>query len=120
MPPVTWKPVISATYINSSVPSYMVVTDDNQIWLYSEGTWSQPTNGACCALLIAADGSRNFYVTGGDQNVYHYNGNGYDKLNGPGAFTSLANGGSMQVWAIGPTNNGNNVYRFSDTGLQHV
>lgn len=58
-------------------------------------------------------------MIGMDQAIYHYNGTGWDRLNGTGN-TWLANGGSMRVWAIGPASGGNSIYRFSDTGLQHV
>jgi hypothetical protein len=58
-------------------------------------------------------------VIGMDQAIYHYNGTGWDRLNGTGN-TWLANGGSMEVWAIGPASGGNSIYRFSDTGLQHA
>lgn len=111
-------PVISATTINSSLGTYAIVLSDKTIWTYSGSSWKQLTTGGR-ATQISSDTLGTIYVIGMDQAIYHYNGTGWERLNGTGN-TWLANGGSMEVWAIGAASGGNSIYRFSDTGLQHV
>jgi len=118
------KGLISLSWVDDAINSFMVVTNDNDIWFYNGVQYSQPGNGTCCALNIAADSSGTFYVTGTDNNLYRYNGNGYDKLaysGGPisGSYGGITDGGTMQVWAVGPNANSNTLYQFTDQAIQH-
>jgi len=78
------------------------IKSDRSVWIYkkSTGTWTQTTGYADQASIDAAT---NIYVLASG-NVYHYNSsNGTWDLLAGGPFTSLANGGTMNVWAVTPT-----------------
>lgn len=111
---------LSVSAMNTSSATYYAVRSDHTLWIVTGTTWTQ-IGGMNNASQVSVDATGTVYVLGTDGYVYHYSGSGsaWDKLNGSGN-TWLTNGGSMEVWAIGPASGGNSIYRFSDTGLQHV
>lgn len=107
---------LSAAAISVNPQSYVLVMSDHTIWTYTAGTWTQlPGLG----LQVTADALGTLYVIGTDHYVYHWDGTAWGRLAG-GSKTFLANGGTMEVFAVGALVSGNSVYRFSDQAIRHT
>lgn len=119
--PTGYTSVISMAAISASPAVWEVITPDNKIWEYNGTSYSQLTSTGR-GSQIAADADANVYVigVGSDTSVYHLNTarTGFDHLTGTG-YTSIAvGGGPFNVFGVGPTAGGYNVYRFSELGIQ--
>jgi hypothetical protein len=108
---------LSVSSINSGGVSYVAVRTDNTVWTVTGSTWTQVTG--VNALQASADAQGTTYVLGTDGYIREWNGSSWSRLSGSGK-TFLANGGSMQIFAIGTLSGGNSVYRFPDQTVQHA
>lgn len=102
-------------YDASGNPSFEVTCSNNTFYQYTNSTWVQlPGNG-----VLISHGSTGMYMVGMQGKANHFNGTSWDNLAQSG-LTSIASFDGLNVWAVGPTVNGNSVYRFSETGLRHT
>jgi hypothetical protein len=108
-------PFISVSAVNGTSGSYLLVRSNHTMWDCLGTSCSQIAGSA---LQIQADSAGGVYMLSSvDGTVNHRNrSSGWDRLNGGMAY--MANGGSQYVWGIGAPGGNNNVYRFSDTGIQ--
>lgn len=117
MPPTggTWK---YATCSSQGNLFAAIDTNSRSIWTYISGAWTKTTG---VADIVDIDDNGMLYCVNLAQGgyVYHFNrtNNLWDQFTGTG-FTALANGGTMNIWAIGPISGGVNLYRLPDQGLQ--
>jgi hypothetical protein len=114
-----WTAALSGNYNNQAEQANYLVKSGGTIWLDVGGTTAQ-VSGVTNGEKVAVNGAGVIYVLTSDGTVYHYNGSSWDHLAGC-CFTDIANGGSMEVWGVGPSqSNGDTVYRFSEVAIRHT
>lgn len=102
---------------------YGAVLTDNTFWVYASSAWTEQSLPVG-AESIGYDNDQNatLYMVGTDGSVYYNTAGSWGKMVTPGAvgggYGQLANGGSGNVWIIGPTASGNNIYRYSDVAIR--
>ena len=106
----------SVAALNTTTGNFAVICHDNTIWTGNGSTYTQMPGAG---LQISADAVGTLHVIGTDRAVYHWNGSSWDHIAVSSAL-SIADGGALDMWAIGTNPTGNNVFRFSESGLQHT
>jgi len=113
---------ISVAMLSSLTKTFYVVCNDHTMW---KGVWNGTDSGVTytqlpsAGVMIAA-AYKSVYILGTDSHAYHLKTNGQWEGIISYTFTYLSVGDDMNIWAVGPTVNGHNDYRFSENSLQFV
>jgi hypothetical protein len=109
---------VSGTYWTAYYPinnsNGVGIKTDGSVWKNANGVITHIPSSVCTAL--ATDIFQELYALCGGGAAYRYNGSGWDQVLG-GPFTSVATGGPMNTWVVGPTQSGSNVWRFPSAAV---
>ena len=118
---------LSVSFVSSAAGSgndemeFYVVTSANKVVQVVGSTWTEVSGGAT-ASQVSVDAVDNIYVIGAGSagtSVY-YNPSGSWVAYAGSGYTFLANGGPKNIWTIGPSSGGYNVYRMSPAAIVHT